>query len=70
MSRQIHAEVIERYRNPDPCPVCGGDEIEMVDDGAGCRYACRCIECGHRGMSSFARPAAVAFWNREERDDD
>lgn len=54
-----------RYRTPKPCPRCGGDEVEVHDEGAGCKYACRCLECGHTGEHSFAIAAAIAFWNAQ-----
>lgn len=69
MSHEVHAEVAERYRHPDDCPSCGGDQVEVVVRETGeFRYKCRCIECGHVGPSGFIQPAAVMFWNREERE--
>lgn len=67
MSKAVHAEVINRYRSPEPCPNCGGDQIDdRAEDALGVPWQCHCIECGHRGPGSFTRSGAVAFWNREE----
>ena len=69
MSKAVEAEVRQLYHDPDPCPACGGDMVE-VDVKPTCefRYKVRCIECGHTGKPGFIRSAAVMFWNREEND--
>lgn len=53
-----------------PCPFCGGNHLNLIEEQPGDSFSVRCEECDLDNGCCHSAKAAAEHWNRRAREDE